>query len=116
MIHMLSSFDLKLNEEFDNFIDDYEEFIAGLRALDMVVDADPIGRRVKDTPMDTDEGRKQHYYSVMHFRDRAQLDAAYAHIEANAQPNTSIHLSMYQRLKNAVFLCWDDTELGKDKT
>jgi hypothetical protein len=50
---------------------------------------------------------------VIHFRDRAQLDLAYAHIQANTQPGTAIHLRMYRRLTNAIFLCWEDTNLEK---
>ncbi len=114
MIHMLSSFDLKPGEDFAVFAQAYETFLQDLRAADMIVDAGPLGRRVEATPMDTDTERTQCYFSVMSFRDRAQLDAAYAHIDTRARPGTETHLKMYRRLTNTVFLCWEDTDPGKD--
>ena len=114
MIQMLSSFDLKPGEDFVTFARDYSTFLDDLRAAGMIVGAGPLGRRVPNTPMDTDEQRTQTYFSIMHFRDRAQLDAAYAHIDARARPGTSSHLTMYRRLKNTVFLCWEDTSAPKE--
>jgi len=107
MIHMLSSFDLKPGEDFNAFAEAYHMFLADLRAQDIIAGAGPLARRVEDTPMDTDEERTQKYFSVMSFRDRAQLDAAYAHIEAR-RSGTASHLRMYRRLTNSVFLCWED--------
>ena len=114
MIHMLSSFDLKPGQDFAQFQADYTAFLADLRAADMIVDAGPLGARVADTPMDTDDERTQAYQSVLTFRDRAQLDAAYAHIEAAQTPSTASHLTMFRRVTNAVFLCWEDQPFGKD--
>ena len=113
MIHMLSSFDLNTNEDWDIFASDYDNFINTLKSTDIILGSDPLGHRVDDTPMDTDIERRQRCFSVIHFRDRAQLDSAYAHIKANTQPGTAIHLRMYRRLTNAVFLCWEDTNLEK---
>lgn len=114
MIHMLSSFDLRPDEDFDAFAKDYEVFLDDLKTADMIADAGPLGQRVEATPMDTDAGRTQRYFSVMTFRDGEQLDAAYAHIDARARPATQTHLKMYRRLTNTVFLCWEDTDPGKD--
>lgn len=114
MIHMLSSFDLKPGEDFETFAKDYQIFLDDLRSADMIADAGPLGQRVVATPMDTDADRTQHYFSVMRFRDRAQLDAAYAHIDARARPGTETHLRMYRRLTNTVFLCWEDTDTKED--
>ena len=114
MINMLSSFDLKPGEDFATFAQDYEILLNDLRNAGMIAGAGPLGRRVEATPMDTDEDRTQRYFSVMHFRDRAQLDAAYAHIDARARPGTETHLKMYRRLTNTVFLCWEDTDNEKD--
>ena len=116
MIHMLSSFDLKSGENFEAFAHDYDILLSDLRAADIIVDAGPLGVRVADTPMDTDTDRTHRYFSVMRFRDRAQLDAAYAHIEARAHPGTQTHLRMYRQLTNTVFLCWEDIDTGKDRT
>ena len=108
MIHMLSSFDLKPGQDFDVFAKDYEVFLDDLRAAGIIEDAGPLSKRVLNTPMDTDEGHTQSYFSVMSFRDRAQLDAAYSHIEARSRPGTASHIRMYRRLTNTTFLCWED--------
>ncbi len=108
MIHMLSTFDLTPDEESDAFQAAYAEFVAELEAADLIAAAGPIGRRVADTPMDTDRARTQQMFSVMSFRDRIQLDAAYAHIAARRAPATATHLDMHRRIVNAVFLCWED--------
>ncbi len=104
---MLSSFDLKPGEPFADFAADYTAFLTDLKEQGIIEDAGPLASRVDDTPMDTDTGRTQRYYSVMQFRDRAQLDAAYSHIEARRTGSAS-HLRMYRRLTNSVFLCWED--------
>ena len=78
MIHMLSSFDLKPGEDFAIFQSDYTDFVADLRAAGIIEGAGPLGARVSDTPMDTDDERDHEYFAVMSFRDRTQVDAAYA--------------------------------------
>ena len=108
MLYMLSSFDLKSGEKFTIFSRDYDAFLTNLIEADIIVGAGPMGKRVTDTPMDTEIAHTQMYYSVMYFRDRAQLDAAYAHIEARGQPGTATHIKMYRRLTNTSFLCWED--------
>ena len=115
MIHMLSSFDLKPGEDFAIFQSDYTDFVADLRAAGIIEGAGPLGARVSDTPMDTDDERDHSYYSVLSFRDRAQLDAAYAHIEAHRRPGTDTHLKMYRRVTNSIFLCWEDQPFEKER-
>lgn len=115
MIHMLSSFDLKPDQDFADFAADYASFLEDLRTADMIVDAGPLGRRVHNTPMDTYDNHSQVYFSVMSFRDREQLDAAYAHIEQRTRPGAASHLSMYCRLTKSVFLCWEDMNDEKEK-
>jgi len=110
MIHMLSAFDMKPGEALAEVQTAYAAFVAELREAGLIVDAGPIGQRVADTPMDTDAARSHQYFSVMSFRDRAQLDAAYAHIDARRRPATGTHLAMYRRLTNSVFLCWEDQD------
>ena len=114
MIHMLSSFDLKPGQALDVFQSDYAEFVADLKEAEMVVDAGPLGKRVADTPMDTDEDRDHSWFSILTFRDRAQLDAAYAYIEARQNPSTTSHIRMYRRITNSIFLCWEDLPTEKD--
>ncbi len=108
MIHMLSAFDLKPDEDLQDFRNSYAAFVKELTEAQLIVSAGPIGKRVADTPMDTDDERHQSCYSVMSFRDRPQLDAAYDHIAMQQSLSTQTHTDMYPRVTNAVFVCWED--------
>lgn len=110
MIHMLSAFDLKPGESLPTFRAAYTEFLADLETAGIIAAAGPIGQRVSDTPMDTDEENARQLFSILSFHDRAQLDAAYAHISARAAPGTSSHLDMYRRITDSVFTCWQDMD------
>ena len=107
MIHMLSAFNLKPGEDYEQFRKAYAEFVADILDAGIIESAGPLGHRVPNTPMDTDD-RDQKCFSVMSFRDRQQLDAAYVHIERRMRPATATHLDMYRRITNSVFLCWED--------
>jgi len=108
MFHMLSCFDLKPGEDLAAFRDAYAEFVAYMKSVDLVVESGPIGRRHSDTPMDTDAERDHQYFSVLTFRDRTQVDAAYAYIMGHTEPGNSSHVDMYGRIENPVFICWQD--------
>ena len=110
MIHMLSSFNLRNGEDFETFRTDYAVFIADLTQAGIITSAGPIGTRVSDTPMDTDEDNARQVFSLLSFRDRAQLDASYAHIEARAKLGTKSHIRMYMHLRDTLFTCWEDVE------
>ena len=113
---MLSSFDLKPGQDFATFQSDYAAFVEDLTAAGIIAAAGPLGARVADTPMDTDDERDHSYFSVLSFHDRAQLDAAYAYIEARQRPSTHSHLRMYRRITNSIFLCWEDQAPEKEST
>lgn len=108
MIHMLSAFEIKADEDADAFRIAYAGFVDDLRAEDLIVGASPIGRRVADTPMDTDEERNHTHFSVLSFRDRRQLDHAYAWLTHRKGASAGSHYDMHARIINSVFLCWQD--------
>lgn len=108
MFHMLSCFNLKPGEDIDSFRDAYEDFVACMRGLDLVAESGAVGRRQSDTPMDTDEERNHEYFAIMSFRDRAQVDAAYAYIMKHVDPGDSSHNAVYERVEDPVFICWQD--------
>ena len=110
MFHMLSCFDLDAGTDIARFRADYLEFVEQMKSIDLVVSSDPIGKRQNDTPMDTDEERDTQYYVIMNFRDRAQVDAAYAHILRHEEPGEAIHDSVYGQVRNPTFICWQDIE------
>ena len=110
MFHMLSCFDLDPDVDFAAFRQAYQDFLAEMRDLDLVVSSGPIGARQSDTPMDTDAEREHDYFVIMNFRDRAQVDAAYAHIESHREPGKTAHHSVYGQVRNPVFICWQDIE------
>jgi len=113
MFHMLSCFDLAPGVDAGAFQAEYMEFVEEMRRLGLVEGTGPLSRRQSDTPMDTDEERGHQYFLLMTFRDRAQVDAAYAHIQAHRGPGDAIHKSVYGKVRNAVFTCWQDIEPGE---
>ena len=110
MIHMLSRFDLKPGVSFASFRASYVDFVERMRADGLVEATGKIGRREADTPMDTDDEKAPEYYVVMSFRNRHQLDEAYAYMtDANAQDATA-HAAVHEAVTNFVFTCWRDVE------
>jgi len=114
LFHMLSCFDLKPGEEIGVFQTAYTVFVDQMKRLGLVETTGPIGRRQRDTPMDTDDQRDQMYFVIMSFRDRAQSDAAYAHILQHIEPGDAVHNAVYTRVLNPVFICWQDLPTGVD--
>ena len=108
MFHMLSCFDLKPGENIDDFSSAYRAFVEEMKQNDMVESTDPIGNRQRNAPMDTDDERDHEYFALMSFRDKAQVDAAYAHIMKHIEPGEKTHNSVYTRVQNPVFICWQD--------
>ena len=79
-----------------------------MKSVGLLAESGPVGRRQSDTPMDTDDERHHQYFAIMSFRDRAQVDAAYAFIMTHVEPAESSHKSVYGRVDNPVFICWQD--------
>ena len=116
MFHMLSCFDLKPGEDVADFNSAYHAFVDEMKQNDMVESSAPIGSRQRDTPMDTDDEWNHEYFVVMSFRDRPQVDAAYAHIKKHIEPGEATHNAVYTRVINPVFICWQDLPRQAGKT
>lgn len=110
MIHMLSCFDLAEGTDLAAFRAGYGAFFDEMKAAGLAEETGPIGERERNTPMDTDDERDHQYFVVMGFRDRAQIDAAYAHIERHVAPGEDEHNGVMGMVQNPVFICWRDTE------
>ncbi len=108
MFHMLSCFDLNPGEDIETFQSAYTAFVDEMQTIGLVEGTGAIGRRQNDTPMDTDDERNHEYFVVMSFRDREQVDAAYAHIKQHVGPSDAAHEGVYTRVLNPVFICWQD--------
>ena len=110
MIHMLSRFDLKAGVKFEEFSRNYHDTVAQMQAKGLVEGTGKIGRRERDTPMDTDAADAPEFYVVMSFKDRDQLDRSYALLTDAAENRATSHPSVMQAVENAVFTCWQDLE------
>ena len=110
MFHMLTCFDLEPGVGIEAFRAAYTEFVEHMRSIGLVEGTGPIGRRQNDTRMDTDSERDHEYFVIMSFRDQAQVDAAYALIALHEEPAESVHVAAYSKLRNPVFICWQDIE------
>ena len=110
MIHMLSRFDLKPGVKFASFRTSYAEFVERMRVEGLVEATGKIGRREANTPMDTDDEKAPEYYVIMSFRDRRQLDEAYAYMAAANGQDATAHAAVHQAVINFVFTCWRDVD------
>ena len=109
MFHMLTCFDLAPGIELGVFRRALADYTAHMRSLDLVESSGPIGRRERDTIMDTDSERDHEHFVIMTFRDRAQVDAAVDHILKHEEPTDTIHTAVYGKVRDPVFICWQDT-------
>jgi len=110
MFHMLTCFNLKPDINIGDFRAAYTEFVEHMRTMDLVDHTGPIGLRQSNTIMDTDGERDHQYFVTMSFRDRAQCDAAVAHIQRHVEPTVSIHQTTYSKVEDPVFICWQDLD------
>lgn len=110
MIHMLSRFDLREGSDISGFEKSYVEFVNRLKELGLVESSGKIGKRISDTPMDTDTDDAQTYYVIMQFKDREQLDRAYEYMDADQVPSSEDkpHAAIKTMILNPVFTCWQE--------
>lgn len=108
MFHMISCFNLKPGEDIGSFRSAYVLFVDEMKRIDLIESSGPVGQRQNDTPMDTDDVRDHEYFAVMSFRDRSQVDAAYEHIKQHVGNTDAAHDSVYTRVHDPVFICWQD--------
>ena len=108
MFYMLSCFSLKPDVSIDDFGLSYSAFVEEMKLAGLVESTGKIGRRQKDTPMDTDDERDHEYFVVMSFLDRTQVDRAYAHIMRHIEPGEKTHDSVYSKVVDPIFICWQD--------
>ncbi|MGI9350668.1 MAG: hypothetical protein ACR2O3_03815 [Rhizobiaceae bacterium] len=110
MIHMLSRFDLKHEADFALLEQNYMAFFEKMRTLDLTEATGKIGKRVSDTPMDTDAADAPSYYVLMSFKNRHQMDRAYEYMaNGDIEPDASVaHANVKNAVLNAVFTCWEE--------
>lgn len=108
MLHMLSCFDLKPGVSINDFRQALAEFSTHLEEADMLLSTGAIGRRFRDTIMDTDDERDHEYFFIMSFQDRAQCDRAIEYILPHEEPGESAHNAVYLKVQDPVFICWED--------
>jgi len=110
MIRMLSRFDLKAGTDISAFAQSYFEFFERMKIKGLAESTGKIGRRILNTPMDTDAEDAQEYYVIMSFRNREQLDQAYAYMHRETVPDAenTPHFDVIRIVRNAVFTCWQE--------
>ena len=109
-MHMLTAFNLVQGATLAEFRDALDRLTEHMVSLDMLEETGPLGRRVRDTIMDTDEDRKQEYFFIMTFRNRAQCDRAVDYILPRKEPGDSVHRGVEALVRDPVFLCWQDLD------
>ena len=110
MFHMLSCFNLVPETTLEKFRESLRVFNEHMEAEDLIHSCGPVGRRRRDTIMDTDEERDQEYFFIMSFRDDAQVDRSIAYVRAIDDPGTTFHTALFSQVKDAIFISWQDIE------
>ena len=87
-----------------------ETFAERLKSSDLVHSVGPVGKRQRDTILDTDEARDHEYFFTMSFRDREQRDRAIRNIAEDGGANVSLHVALQQLVSDPIFSCWEDLE------
>ena len=108
MFHMLTCFNLQPKITIEEFSQAIDNLTAHLKTGKLLDSTGPIGRRQRDTIMDTDSERNHEYFVLMSFQDRAQCDRAVEHIRPQGEPGVSIHKAVYSKVLDPIFICWDD--------
>ena len=104
MIQMLSRFDLKPDIATADFQASYAAFIALLVSEGLIENSGQVCRRLSNTPMDTDAEDAPEFYTIMTFRDRSQLDAAYTRFKKSMAG----HEAVFTSVCNSTFTCWEE--------
>jgi hypothetical protein len=105
---MLTCINLDPDVSIDEFQQCLDKFTAHQLESDLIHCTGPIGRRQRDTIMDTDDERDHDYFFIMSFRDRDQCDRAIACISRHEEPGDSIHGALFSKIKDQVFIAWED--------
>jgi hypothetical protein len=105
---MLTCFNLKPEIAMDNFRHAIAEFMEHMKANELVHSSGPVGRRQRDTIMDTDTERDHEFFFILSFRDREQCDRAVEYILPHEEPGESMHNAVYSKVKDQIFICWED--------
>lgn len=110
MYHMLSCFNLRPGVGTMELSTSVKAFDAHLQEAGLVQCTGPIGKRDKHPVMDTDEQRDLDYYFIMTFSDREQCDRAVEYIYSQDLSAETIHGSVFSKVDDAVFICWEDID------
>ena len=108
MFHMLTCFNLKSEITLGEFRQSLAEFTEHMKKVDLVHSTGPVGRRQRDTIMDTDNERDHNYFFITSFRDRAQCDRAVEYILPDEEPAETSHTAIYSKVRDQIFICWED--------
>ncbi len=110
MLHLHTSFDLAPDVSIADYQKALDEFSEDMLARGLLQSTGPIMERCHHPVMDTDEDRAHQYFFVMTFADRAQCDAAVAHIKAGDTDSDPIHRAVYKDIIHPIFSCWVDPD------
>jgi len=108
MFHMLTCFNLKPEFSLDDFRKSVADFTKHMQEIDLVLSTGAIGRRQINTIMDTDRERNHEFFFIMSFRDREQCDRSVEYLLPHEEPGESIHKEVYSKVKDQIFICWED--------
>ena len=81
-----------------------------MKAQELLHARSPIGRRRRHPVMDTDKERDHEFFFIMTFENREQCDRSVDYILPHDQPGDASHKTMYLKVADPIFICWEDIE------
>lgn len=110
MHQLLNIFDLKPGVRRDKLDRAWAAFTAHLVETELALSGSPVMDRARPSGFDTDDARGHAFMAVISFRDKAQADAAWAAIEARAEPLGRLHRTLFAMVHDPVFTFWSEGE------
>jgi len=107
MFCMLSCFNLKEDENIDEFRACLDLFSLKLIEDELLESTTPITKRFRHPVMDTDKSNFE-YFFIMKFKNEDQMERSVKYIFEESEPGLTLHQNVWKKIKQYNFICWQD--------
>ena len=107
MFCMLSCFNLKEDENIDEFRACLDRFSLKLIEDELLEGTTPITKRFHHPVMDTDESNFE-YFFIMKFKNEDQMERSVKYIFEESEPGLTLHQNVWKKIEQYNFICWQD--------
>ena len=107
MFCMLSCFNLKEDENIDEFRACLDLFSLKLIEDDLLESTTPITKRFHHPVLDTDKSNFE-YFFTMKFKNEDQMERSVKYIFEESDPGLTLHQNVWKKIEQYNFICWQD--------